>query len=70
VENRKALKKAQELLASDDDSSLRHAALELRRCLEAVIYEKLFAYKDRFPADVARKWQPPQALSRFIGPRA
>jgi hypothetical protein len=66
VEKREALKKAQEFLASEDDSSLRHAALELRRCLEAMVYEKLWAYKDRIPADAARKWQPPQAFRALL----
>lgn len=66
MEKREALDKAQEFLSNDDDSSLRHAALELRRCLEAIVYEKLWAYRDRIPADVARKWQPPQAFRALL----
>jgi len=65
-EKRESLRKAQELLSSEDNSSLRHAALELRRCLEAIVYEKLWAYRDRIPADVARKWQPPQAFRALL----
>jgi hypothetical protein len=44
---------------------LRHAALELRRCIEAVVYEKLSAYRDRLPAG-ARRWQAPQAFKALI----
>jgi|GEM_PF-1056712 len=60
-EKRAAFKAARELLANGEEAGLRYCALELRRCLEAVVYEKLSAYKNRLPAQ-ARKWQPPQAF--------
>lgn len=66
MEKQLSFQKAQQLLSEGDEHSLRHAALELRRCLEAVVYEKLWAYKDRIPADVARKWQPPQAFKALL----
>lgn len=62
AEKRDALKKAENLLGKTDDELLRYAALELRRCLEAVVYEKLAAYRTRLPAEIARTWQPPQAF--------
>jgi hypothetical protein len=64
-EKREAFKAAEELLSKGDDAALRYAALELRRCIEAVVYEKLSAYKDRIPPEAAR-WQPPQALKALL----
>ena len=66
AEKLQAFEQATKLLSSTDELSLRYAALELRRCIEAVVYEKLWAYKDRFPPDVARKWQPPQAFRALL----
>lgn len=65
TEKRKALTLAKDFLARGEDSMLRHAALELRRCIEAVVYQKLAAYQDRLPA-TARRWQPPQAFKALI----
>jgi DNA-directed RNA polymerase subunit RPC12/RpoP len=64
-EKREAFKAAEDLLAKGDEAVLRFAALELRRCTEAVVYEKLWAYKDRIPREAAR-WQPPQALKALL----
>ena len=66
MEKREAWVRAKSLLSNEDDGALRSAALELRRCLEAVVYEKLWAYRDRIPADVARRWQPPQAFKALL----
>lgn len=66
VEKREALERAKKLLSQNDDDVLRYVALELRRCLEAVVYEKLWAYRNRIPPDVARKWQPPQAFRALL----
>ena len=66
MEKREAWNSARALLGSEDDTRLRHAALELRRCLEAIVYEKLWAYRDRMPAEVARRWQPPQAFKALL----
>jgi hypothetical protein len=66
AEKRQALERATELLSSSDELNLRYAALELRRCVEAIVYEKLMAYQDRFPPEVAKKWQPPQAFRALL----
>src|ERR1017187_1692533 len=57
---------ASELLGRNDDAVLRYVALELRRCIEAVVYEKLVAYGDLIPAEAARTWQPPQAFKALL----
>lgn len=62
TEKRQAFGRAKELLEGDSESSLRYAALELRRCLEAIVYEKLLVYRSRLPEKLARTWQPPQAF--------
>lgn len=61
-EKRDAYQKARSLLDKNDNQLLRYAVLEFRRCIEAVVYEKLWAYRDRIPLDAAKKWQPPQAF--------
>lgn len=66
TEKRQALDCAIEIISRGDDDELRYVALELRRCIEAVVYEKLWVYRDRFPAEVARKWQPPQAFRALL----
>jgi len=63
---RHALARAKMMLASGETDDLRYAALELRRCLEAIVYEKLWAYRDRIPVSVARTWQPPQAFRALL----
>lgn len=66
TEKRRAFEKAKEQLSSGAECNVRYAALEIRRCLEAVVYEKLWAYRRRIPADAARKWQPPQAFKALL----
>lgn len=61
-----AFKAAKDFLSRSDDSLSRHAALELRRCIEAVVYETLLAYRSWIPANVARTWQPPQAFKALL----
>ncbi len=61
-----AYKAASELLGRNDDAVLRYVALELRRCIEAVVYEKLVAYGDLIPAEAARTWQAPQAFKALL----
>ena len=65
-EKQDAFSRAEELLAQAKDEILRYAILEVRRCLEAVAYEKLWIYRERLPAEIARKWQPPQAFKALI----
>lgn len=66
TEKRRAYNCVKELLSRGDEDSIRYAALELRRCLEAVVYEKLWAYRNRIPVEVARRWQPPQAFKALL----
>ena len=65
-EKKEAFAAAKELLSQNDDKVLRYVAIELRRCLEAVVYEKLWAYRNWIPAKVARTWQPPQAFKALL----
>ena len=65
-EKREAFNAARELLSRNDDDVLRYVALELRRCIEAVVYEKLWGYHDWIPVDAARTWQPPQAFKALL----
>lgn len=62
----KAFDSAKNILESNDDEQLSLAALELRRCLEAIVYEKLWVRKKWIPQDIARKWQPPQAFEALL----
>jgi hypothetical protein len=57
-----AFSAATRLLEKQDDVLLRYAALELRRCIEALIYEKLIVYGDLLPEDSVHKWQPDKAF--------
>jgi hypothetical protein len=54
------------LLAKQDDASLRYAALELRRCIEAIVYAKLKVYGDLLPEGSVHQWQPPRAFEALI----
>ncbi len=65
-EKRQAYEAATSLMAKHDADSLRYAALELRRCIEAIVYEKLKVYGDLLPEGSARKWQPGQAFDALI----
>ena len=66
TEKRQALDRAKEIISHRDANELRYVALELRRCIEAVVYEKLWVYRDRLPVEVARRWQPPQAFRALL----
>lgn len=60
------------LLQNEGDENARYAALELRRCLEAVVYEKLKIYGALLPQASIQGWQPPKAFDALIAiePRA
>jgi hypothetical protein len=64
-----AHKAATELLERVDERVLRYVALELRLCIESVVYEKLHSYRDWIPID-AGKWQPPQAFKALLNVEA
>jgi len=66
TEKRLAYNAAGAMLARQDADSLRHAALELRRCIEAIVYEKLKVYGVLLPEGSVHQWQPPQAFDALI----
>lgn len=55
---RRALQRAKTELASGDPDRLAYAALEIRKAIEAVTYDKAQAYKDEMPKALYRTWQP------------
>jgi hypothetical protein len=65
-EKREAFNAASALLAKNDGSVLRYVALELRRCIEAIVYQKLMIYGDLLPEGSVNQWQPPQAFDALI----
>lgn len=65
-EKHEAYNAAAALLAKQDEGVLRYAALELRRCIEAIVYEKLRIYGDLLPEGSVHQWQPPQAFDALI----
>jgi hypothetical protein len=65
-EKREAYHAASTLLAKQDEESIRYAALELRRCSEAIVYEKLKIYGELLPEGSLHQWQPPQAFEALI----
>ncbi len=66
VEKRLAYDAAAAMLARQDGDSLRYAALELRRCIEAIVYEKLKVYDILLPEGSVHQWRPPQAFDALI----
>lgn len=48
------------------DDVLQYAALELRQCVESIIYEKLRVYKKYVPGVVFEKWQPQHASKMLL----
>jgi hypothetical protein len=65
-EARQAYQAAKRVLDTQDDSQLIYAALELRRCIEAVVYQKLQTYEKLLPEDSVYKWQAAQAFDALI----
>ena len=65
-EKRLAHAAATAMLQKQDSDSFRYAALELRRCIEAIVYEKLERYGALLPEDSVYQWQPPQAFDALI----
>lgn len=65
-EKRQAFATAIGFLQEGGDAGLRYAALDLRRCIEAVVYEKVWAYRNRLPEGIADHWQPPKAFAALL----
>jgi len=66
LEKRQAHQAAKALLDQQNDAVLRYVALELRRCIESVVYEKLQIYGSMLPEGSVYKWQPAQAFDVLI----
>lgn len=66
------LKRARAFIEIGDESSLRHACLELRFCIEVIVYKKLSQVGPVLPRSVYRTWQPPKAMRLLLSfePRA
>lgn len=59
--------RAATLLASEVESDLPYAALELRMAMEVIAYEKLRLYAPRLPESIFDKmWQPPQIMKALL----
>ena len=63
---RSHLSDAKRCMAEKDDRHLYYAALELRKCMEAVIYEVSKAYSDDLPVEDYSTWQPGRLLAMLI----
>ena len=59
---RHALERAKTELASGDFNRLAYAALEIRKTMEAVTYDKAQSYKDEMPTVQYRTWQPGKVI--------
>lgn len=64
--------RARSFIAAGDEYSLRHACLELRFCLESIVYTRLSQLGEVLPRSVYRAWQPQKALKLLLSfePRA
>lgn len=58
--------RAKYLFDKNDDSLLRYICLELRFCIEDIVYDKLKIYVKRLPQSVIETWQPPQAMKALL----
>lgn len=66
------LNRARAFIEAGDESSLRHACLELRFCIEMIVYKKLSQVGPALPRSIYRTWQPPKAMKLLLSfePRA
>ncbi|WP_416363007.1 hypothetical protein [Pseudomonas sp. NFX183] len=66
------LMRARKFITAGDENSLRHACLELRFCLERIVYKKLSHIGEQLPLSVYQTWQPPKAMKLLLSfePRA
>jgi len=62
----KHLDNAKSLLLSNNDSSVNYACLELRYCIEAIVYNKLERFKDKIPANIIATWEPNKAMKMLL----
>jgi len=60
------LKKATDLLKSDDPDDLTYACLELRKCIEALSYELLTGYLSEMSLKALDTWQPDKVMKELL----
>ncbi|MBA6123273.1 MULTISPECIES: hypothetical protein [Pseudomonas] len=60
------LKRAKAFIHAADESSLRHACLELRFCIETIVYKRLGQVGPALPRHIYRTWQPPKAMKLLL----
>ncbi|WP_318488109.1 hypothetical protein [Photobacterium leiognathi] len=58
----KHLERANELLKSDSYVDHYYASLELRFCIEAIVYQKLLHGIGNIPSSIVKTWQPHKAM--------
>lgn len=63
---RASLKRSIELQEAGEDHSLVYAALELRKAMEALTYERARAFKDDFPPSEYATWRPKDVMSVLL----
>jgi hypothetical protein len=60
------LQEAKDFLSKPGEASARHACLELRMTIEALVYELLQAYLAEVPNSVMAAWQPKKVLDELL----
>lgn len=63
---RECVSRARELMGRGDESSARHACLELRFAIEYITYDQLESYMKEVPDDALKKWTPKQVISELL----
>lgn len=58
--------RAKALVALGDQSSLRYACLEIRQCIEAISYAKMFNFKKVVPEEQFSEWNPKKIYSFLL----
>lgn len=58
--------RAKGFVAKADENSLRHACLELRFCIEKIVYQKLDQVGAHLPRPIYRDWRPNKALKLLL----
>lgn len=54
--------KARVILANPTDDDVSYAALELRKAIEAIAYERMLSYRNDISDEKLKTWQPPKVL--------
>ena len=62
----KLLENAKKELETNDNTHLKYAALELRMVMEAITYDRAIAFKDEFPPNEYKTWQPRKVMSVLL----